>query len=189
MAAKRFTQSVHHHHQFLSEVMSKPASLPKYDFAKLKKQMPEHAAVLDSLQRQYETLQIPLGTIPDKFIKAGFKIFFFLLFLWKLTQYMLEIDNFLKYVDTKVDLLDRKLVDAAEDEKKVKAKYENMPPIEHFHRDHYAQYFPEVHRDVRLPITRFTIGWGSTNTPEHFEELKELFKDYRCRPVPEHMRK
>lgn len=62
----------HHHHQYLSEVMSKPADLPKYDFAKLKKQMPEHAAVLDSLQKQYETFQIPLETIPDKFMKACF---------------------------------------------------------------------------------------------------------------------
>lgn len=71
----------------------------------------------------------------------------------------------------------------------IKAKYENMPPIEHFRREHYAKFFPEVHRDVRLPIERFTMGWGTTNTPEHFEELKELFKDYRSRKVPEHLQK
>ncbi|MCP9261308.1 BMA-ATP-5 [Dirofilaria immitis] len=137
MATKRFTQSAvnfktvsdlvgkkhskeiaalaHHHHQYLSTVMSKPAELPKYDFAKLKKQMPEHAAVLDKLQKQYEAIKIPFHTVPEQFIK-------------------------------------------------IKAKYENMPPIEHFRPEHYAKFFPEVHRDVRLPIERFTMGWGNTNT-------------------------
>ncbi|OZC10077.1 hypothetical protein X798_02926 [Onchocerca flexuosa] len=167
--AKEVTALAHHHHQYLSTVMSKAAELPKYDFAKLKKRMPEHAAVLDKLQKQYEAIKIPFHTIPEQFVK--------------------EIDDYLKYVNTKVDFLNRKLADAAEDEKKVKAKYENMPPIEHFRQEHYAKFFPEVHRDVRLPIERFTMGWGNTNTPEHFEELKELFKDYRSRPVPEHLRK
>lgn len=65
-----------HHHQYLSAVMSKPAELPKYDFAKLKKQMPEHAVVLDKLQKQYEGIKIPFHTVPEQFIKVRFSFFF-----------------------------------------------------------------------------------------------------------------
>lgn len=66
----------------------------------------------------------------------------------------------------------------------IKAKYENMPPIEHFRPEHFAKFFPEMHRDVRLPIERFTMGDKTTSTPEHFKELQELFKDYRSRELP-----
>ncbi|VDM96370.1 unnamed protein product [Thelazia callipaeda] len=164
--AKEVTALAHHHHQYWSVVMSKLAELPKYDFAKLKEQMPEHRAVLNNLQKQYEALKVPFGTVPER-----------------LTQ---EIDQFLKYINAKMDFLSRKLLDAVEDEKKVKAKYENMPPIEHFRQEHFAKFFPEVHRDVRLPIERFTMAWGTSSTPEHFQELKKLYRDYRTRPAPEH---
>lgn len=52
--------------------MSKPAELPKYDFSKLKKQMPEHTATLDKLQKQYEAIKIPFHTVPEQFIKVRF---------------------------------------------------------------------------------------------------------------------
>lgn len=56
--------------------MSKPAELPKYDFDKLKKQMPHHATTLDKLQKQYEAIKIPFHTVPEQFVKVRFLFLF-----------------------------------------------------------------------------------------------------------------
>lgn len=36
----------------------------QFDFAALKKAMPTHSALIDSLQKQYEAVKIPYGEIP-----------------------------------------------------------------------------------------------------------------------------
>lgn len=41
--------------------------LLEVDFAALKKAMPAHSAVLDSLQKQYESVKIPYGEVPKEF--------------------------------------------------------------------------------------------------------------------------
>jgi hypothetical protein len=39
------------------------------DWAALKKQMPEQSAALETLQKQWESLNIPYGAVPEKFSK------------------------------------------------------------------------------------------------------------------------
>lgn len=58
------------HQQYMNSVLSKPAELPKYDFASLKKQMPHHTATLDKLQKQYEAIKIPFHIVPEKYMKV-----------------------------------------------------------------------------------------------------------------------
>ena len=45
------------------------ADPPKVDWATLKKQMPEQSAALDSLQKQWESLNIQYGNVPENLTK------------------------------------------------------------------------------------------------------------------------
>lgn len=52
-------------HEKYQRVSQLPADLPKIDFDGLKKRMPRHETLLDSLKKQYDSIAISYGSIPD----------------------------------------------------------------------------------------------------------------------------
>lgn len=48
-------------------VNSLPSDLPKIDFEDLKKQLPAHAGLLDSLKKQVDAIKIPYGEVPKEY--------------------------------------------------------------------------------------------------------------------------
>ena len=106
-----------------------PADLPKIDFAALKKQLPAHASLLDSLQKQYEAISIPYGSIPEEYNK--------------------EVAKWNEYNEARIKLHELKTVDGAAEAKKVEEKWAKAPPVEHFDRQHFVEYFPQLFYDLR----------------------------------------
>ncbi|VDK43426.1 unnamed protein product [Anisakis simplex] len=149
---------------FFGMVVVKPADLPKYDFAALKKQMPAHASTLDSLQKQYESLKIPYGTIP--------------------AAYQKEIDEWIEYNNERIKLHEMKAADGAVEAKKVEEKWAAAPPVEHFSREHFVEYFPQQFYDLRYQERvpdPCEIGLNDTDI------IQQRFKDYKVlrRPTKE----
>ncbi|VDM53884.1 unnamed protein product [Angiostrongylus costaricensis] len=104
-------------------------TLHQVDFNALKKQMPAHSAILDSLQKQLESIKIPYGEIPKKFLQ--------------------EIDHWTEYNNERIKFHDIKVADGLEEAKKVEAKWASAPPVEHFNRQHFVEYFPQEFYDLR----------------------------------------
>uniref|UniRef100_A0AC34GWS4 ATP synthase subunit d, mitochondrial n=1 Tax=Panagrolaimus sp. ES5 TaxID=591445 RepID=A0AC34GWS4_9BILA len=141
---------------FSAQVNQLPNDLPKIDFAALKKQLPAHSAILDSLQKQYETLSIPYGQIPEQFNK--------------------EIEKWVEYNNARIKLHELKTADGAVEAKKVEEKWAKAPPVEHFDRQHFAEYFPQIFYDLRyqkrIPDP-CNVGLNDT------DQLEARFKDYK----------
>uniref|UniRef100_A0A914Z3J4 ATP synthase subunit d, mitochondrial n=1 Tax=Panagrolaimus superbus TaxID=310955 RepID=A0A914Z3J4_9BILA len=141
---------------FSAQVNQLPNDLPKIDFAALKKQLPAHSAILDSLQKQYETLSIPYGQIPEQFNK--------------------EIEKWVEYNNARIKLHELKTADGAVAAKKVEEKWAKAPPVEHFDRQHFAEYFPQIFYDLRyqkrIPDP-CNVGLNDT------DQLEARFKDYK----------
>jgi hypothetical protein len=141
---------------FSAQVNQLPNDLPKVDFAALKKQLPAHSAILDSLQKQYESMSIPYGTIPEQFNK--------------------EIEKWIEYNNARIKLHEMKTADGALEAKKVEEKWAKAPPVEHFDRQHFAEYFPQIFYDLRyqkrIPDP-CNVGLNDT------DQLEARFKDYK----------
>jgi hypothetical protein len=50
-------------------VQQLPPEPPKVDFAALKKNYPAHASVLDSLQKQYDSIKVPYPASPPEYLR------------------------------------------------------------------------------------------------------------------------
>uniref|UniRef100_A0A7E4ZWQ2 ATP synthase subunit d, mitochondrial n=1 Tax=Panagrellus redivivus TaxID=6233 RepID=A0A7E4ZWQ2_PANRE len=141
---------------FSGVVNSLPADLPKIDFAALKQKLPTHAALLDSLQKQYESLKIPYGTIPEDYNK--------------------EINKWIEYNTARAKLHELKTADGAVEANKVEEKWAKAPPVEHFERQHFVEYFPTLFYDLRyqkrIPDP-CEIGLNDT------DQLEARFRDYK----------
>ncbi|KHJ76317.1 hypothetical protein OESDEN_24063, partial [Oesophagostomum dentatum] len=85
-------------HTFSAAVNQLPSDLPKVDFNALKKALPDHAAILDSLQKQFDAIKIPYGEIPK--------------------AYLQEIDHWIEYNNARTKLHDLKVADGLEQAKK-----------------------------------------------------------------------
>ena len=112
-----------------SRVNELPSSLPKIDFAGLKKQMPGYASILDSLQKQYEAIKIPKGIVPEEYKK--------------------QIDEFVSFNDARIKIHNERSAIGAEEAKKVEERWAKAPPIEHFDRQMFPEYFPQLYYDLR----------------------------------------
>ncbi|RCN49145.1 hypothetical protein ANCCAN_04718 [Ancylostoma caninum] len=143
-------------HTFSAAVSQLPSDLPKVDFNALKKAMPAHAAILDSLQKQFDAIKIPYGEIPK--------------------AYLQEIDHWIEYNNERTKLHEMKVADGLEQAKKVEDKWASAPPVEHFDRQHFVEYFPQEFYDLRyqnrIPDP---CGLGLNETPE----IEARFKDYK----------
>lgn len=156
---------------FQSAVSQLPADLPKIDFAALKKALPAHSAVLDSLQKQYESVKIPYGEVPAEYLK--------------------EVDQWVDYNNARIKLHEVKVADGLQEAKKVitfiskrflifffqvEEKWAKAPPVEHFDRQHFVEYFPAHFYDLRyqnrIPDP---CNIGLNETPE----IENRFKDYK----------
>ncbi|KAI1702667.1 ATP synthase D chain, mitochondrial (ATP5H) domain-containing protein [Ditylenchus destructor] len=151
---------------FTAQVNLLPGELPKVNFAELKKQMPSHAAVLDSLQKQYEKINIPYGTIPE--------------------QYNADAGKWAQYNDTRMKLQAAKAADGAVEAKKLEDKWAKAPPVEQFTRQDWPKYFPERFYDLRdtdpISIDPMEVGF---NTPEARAKMAYLHGDYKVRRDPD----
>uniref|UniRef100_A0A0K0G2Y7 ATP synthase subunit d, mitochondrial n=1 Tax=Strongyloides venezuelensis TaxID=75913 RepID=A0A0K0G2Y7_STRVS len=133
-----------------------PSELPKIDFAALKKKMPGYASVLDSLQKQYEGLKIPKGTVPEEYKK--------------------QIAEFVAFNEARIKIHNEKTAVGAEEAKKVEERWSKAPPIEHFDRQMFPEYFPQLYPDLRtqerLPDP-LNLGINEEGKPQ------KRFKNYR----------
>ncbi|KAJ1370988.1 hypothetical protein KIN20_032845 [Parelaphostrongylus tenuis] len=149
-------------HTFSTAVSSLPGELPKVDFNALKKEMPAHSAILDSLQKQLEAIKIPYGEIPKKYLQ--------------------EIDHWTEFNNERMKLHDMKVADGLEEAKKVEDKWAKAPPVEHFNRQHFVEYFPQEFYDLRyeerLPDP-CKIGVNE------FPEIKARFSNYKVLQRPD----
>ncbi|CAJ0960658.1 unnamed protein product, partial [Mesorhabditis belari] len=147
---------------FTAQVDQLPADLPKVDFAALKKALPTHAATIDSLQKQYEAVKIPYGEVPK--------------------EYLDEIKQWQEYNETRIRLHEMKVADGLEQAKKVEAKWKSAPPVEHFDRQHFAEYFPQHFYDLRyqerIPDP-CSIGLNETDA------FQQRFSDYKVLRRPD----
>ncbi|KAL3081046.1 hypothetical protein niasHS_000629 [Heterodera schachtii] len=141
-----------------AEVVQHQADLPKVDWATLKKQMPENSTVLDSLQKQWEALSIPYGTIPDNLKK--------------------QIDQWVKFNEARVKFHELKTADGLVEMKKIEDKWAKMPPVEQLWRDQLVQYFPHKHQDLRY-LNEYYDPWGIGVNDTNW---RERFKDFQSRP-------
>ncbi|CAI4223215.1 unnamed protein product [Auanema sp. JU1783] len=141
---------------FTAIINQHPSDLPKVDFAALKKAMPSHAAVLDSLQKQYESIKVPYGEVPAEYLK--------------------EVDQWNQFHNARTQLHEVKVQDGLEQAKKVEQKWAQAPPVEHFDRQHFVEYFPQHFYDLRyqnrIPDP---CEIGLNETPE----IEARFKDYK----------
>uniref|UniRef100_A0A0N5CGQ4 ATP synthase subunit d, mitochondrial n=1 Tax=Strongyloides papillosus TaxID=174720 RepID=A0A0N5CGQ4_STREA len=106
-----------------------PSELPKIDFAALKKEMPGYASILDSLQKQYEGIKIPKGTVPEEYKK--------------------QITEFVAFNEARIKIHNEKTAIGAEEAKKVEERWAKAPPVEHFDRQMFPEYFPQIFADLR----------------------------------------
>ncbi|KAI6216292.1 ATP synthase subunit d, mitochondrial [Aphelenchoides besseyi] len=148
---------------FSAQVNQLPADLPKVDFAALKKQMPAHSSVLDSLQKQYESLKIPYGEVPANFGA--------------------EIDKWSKFNEARIKLNTLKTADGAEEAKKVEQKWAKAPPIEHMHYQMFVKFFPQLFTDYRYE--RRIPDPVSLRLNENFHLLEARFKDFKILRRPD----
>uniref|UniRef100_A0A915NA88 ATP synthase subunit d, mitochondrial n=3 Tax=Meloidogyne TaxID=189290 RepID=A0A915NA88_9BILA len=108
---------------FHAEVVQREQDLPKVDWAELKKQMPEQSAALDTLKKQWESLNIAYGTIPENFQK--------------------EIDKWIQYNQARLQFTEQKIKDGLDRVKKVEEKWAKAPPVEHMYLNfHHITFFP-----------------------------------------------
>jgi seryl-tRNA synthetase len=147
---------------FSAQVNQSSADLPKIDFAALKKQMPTHSSTLDALQKQYEALKIPYGEIPAALNS--------------------EIEKWNKYNEARIKLHKLKVAAGAEEAKKVEQKWAKAPPVEHFSREHFVEYFPQLFNDwryqERIPDP-CELGYNDRAM------LESRFKDYKVLRRPD----
>lgn len=143
-------------HTFYAAVSQLPSDLPQVDFNALKKAMPAHSAILDSLQKQFDSIKIPYGEVPK--------------------EYLQEIDHWVAYNNERIKLHDMKVADGLEQAKKVEDKWASAPPVEHFDRQHFVEYFPQEFYDLRyqnrIPDP---CNLGLNESPE----IEARFKDYK----------
>jgi F-type H+-transporting ATPase subunit d len=108
---------------FHAEITQREADPPKVDWAELKKQMPEQSAALDTLKKQWESMSISYGSVPENFQK--------------------EIDKWIQYNQARLQFTEQKIKDGLERVKKVEAKWAKAPPVEHMYiNQHHITFFP-----------------------------------------------
>ncbi|CAJ0576966.1 unnamed protein product, partial [Mesorhabditis spiculigera] len=147
---------------FTAQVDQLPADLPKIDFAALKKTLPAHAATIDALQKQYEAIKIPYGEVPK--------------------QHLEEIKQWEEFNNARIKLHQLKVADGIEQAKKVEAKWAAAPPVEHFDRQHFSEYFPQHFYDLRYQ-ERIPDPCGiGLNETDAFEKR---FSDYKVLRRPD----
>ncbi|CAD5207551.1 unnamed protein product [Bursaphelenchus okinawaensis] len=147
---------------FGAVVNTLPADLPKVDFAQLKKELPDHAKILDSLQKQFEAIKIPYGEVP-KDLSA-------------------EVDKWVQFNEARVKLNNLKAADGAAEAKKKEEKWANAPPVEQMCLEHLPQYFPHKYADLRyekrIPDP-CDVGFNEA------EALETRFRDYKVLRRPD----
>lgn len=155
---------------FSSQVSQLPADLPKIDFDGLKKRMPRHETLLDSLKKQYDSIAISYGSIPDTHNK--------------------EIEDWVKYNDLRSKFQEQKLADGAIEANRVEEKWAKAPPFEHMTKEHgvqyFSKYFPNRFYDLRTDHHRLfdSLGVYGLNTEEAKKRTIWESKGYRDRRPP-----
>uniref|UniRef100_A0A914C5P7 ATP synthase subunit d, mitochondrial n=1 Tax=Acrobeloides nanus TaxID=290746 RepID=A0A914C5P7_9BILA len=121
---------------YLTQVNSLPSDLPKVDFEELKKQLPAHVSLLDSLKKQVDAIKIPYGEVPKEYNKG--------------------VEEWSEYNNTLMKVIDDQTELGATWCKKIEERWAKAPPVEHWNRNHYVEYMPFVYQyyDARIDNQR-----------------------------------